>query len=55
VHDYFIGEEMLKNPRQIEIRNNRYVLIDQNLSAIEKRDTVDSNDASLNFENTEAK
>lgn len=46
---------MVKNPRQIEIRNNRYVMIDNNLSSIEKKDTVDSNDVSLNFESTEAK
>jgi hypothetical protein len=47
---------MAKNPRQIEIRNNRYVMIDtNNLSGIEKKDSVDSNDVSLNFEGTETK
>jgi hypothetical protein len=43
-------QDMLKNAtKHLEIRNNRYVMVDNNISAIEKKD-LESNDISLNLE-----
>ncbi len=48
------AEDLLKQTsKHLEIRNNRYVMVD-NLSSIEKRDTQ-SNDLSSNLEVAEVK
>jgi len=39
-----------KNAQHLEIRNNRYVMVDTNLSPVEKKEEEENNDISLNLE-----
>jgi len=42
-----------KNAQHLEIRNNRYVMVDTNLSPVEKKEEEENNDMSLNLEASE--